>query len=195
MGCLEQFIKEDSQYQFDIAHIKDVSSNINITDFFFSDAVMGTGYGATKSHGVYWYAQMFIDWSKAVLLQGSNNNDTNKDIVENAITQIGNILKGDRNSTKPLTQCVDKLLPPSQEHTNINYWKERGVHMAVSTLGNTPSALLQKFSGSLGGVLPSSPTAVYAKDAILESIVSSIIFYDCYITVSQRFTHLLLCTH
>lgn len=192
--CLTQFLKENSQYQFiDIAHIEDVSSSINITDFFFGDAVMGTGYGATKSHGVYWYAQMFIDWSKAVLLQGSNN-DTSKDNVENVITQIGNILKGDRNSTKSLTQCVDKLLPPSQDHTSINYWKERGVHMAVSTLGNSPSALLQKFSGSLGGVLPSPPTAVYSKDAILETLVSSIIFYDCYITVSQRFTHL-LCTH
>ena len=31
MECLTQFLKEDSQYQFDIAHIKDVS---NITDFF-----------------------------------------------------------------------------------------------------------------------------------------------------------------
>jgi len=179
--CLTQFLKENSQYQFDIAHIEDVSSSINITDFFFGDAVMGTGYGATKSHGVYWYAQMFIDWSKAVLLQGSNN-DTNKDNVENVITQIGNILKGDRNSTKPLSQCVDKLLPPSQDHTSINYWKERGVHMAVSTLGNSPSALLQKFSGSLGGVLPSPPTAVYSKDAILETLVSSIVLYDCYIT-------------
>ena len=51
MECLTQFLKEDSQYQFDIAHIKDVS-NINTTDFFFGDAVMGTGYGAAKSHGI-----------------------------------------------------------------------------------------------------------------------------------------------
>ena len=127
-----------------------------------------------------WNTNVFIRWSKAMLNSSAN--------VDSVITQLDNILKAadGNNSTKSsLAQCVDKLIPPShpdddtlatasasenKAHTQ-HYWKEKGLYMKTSTMEDSPTTLLRLFNASLAGVLPPPPTAVYATNAILHSLV------------------------
>lgn len=183
--CLTQFLEEDESrtWLFDI-HVLESSStnNINRTKLIMEAGIRG-GYDnhASKS-GVDWNANAFIHWSKYVLLDSCvSNNAKNGVIVNEVITQLGNTLKGDRSKTNPLTQCVDKLKPLIHteriaqaigNNTHNRVWKDRVIQ--VSTMAESPTMLLRSFNASLAGVLPPPPTAVYATNAILKSLVVNV---------------------
>ena len=179
--CLKLFLQEEDIIQ-NIQKFDDI--NINRTEFIRESAITMGGYNNYNNNNndnmKDWNTNVFIRWSKAMLNSSAN--------VDSVITQLDNILKAadGNNSTKSsLAQCVDKLIPPShpdddtlatasasenKAHTQ-HYWKEKGLYMKTSTMEDSPTTLLRSFNASLAGVLPPPPTAVYATNAILHSLV------------------------
>ena len=195
MACFKSFIQNNDTalsggYQYDIQMMESSALKLNVTaTTLFNDtdkydglSSLMFGYGDDDDVDN-WNTITFKAWSKAMLLRGNIMNSTTGDVkdVNEVMRQLDDILKktkkDDENTATtaskihPLIQCVDGLVPPSNDITT-NHTK-MGLYMTKSTMSKSPSSLLRSFPASLGKVLPPPPTAVYAVNAILaESIVN-----------------------
>jgi len=148
-------------------------SAANLTRLFndnFGRSLTG-GYG--KDSDWDWNTIAFTEWTRAVLFDYAMKIHNGTDMIEETIAEMLDVLKADRNSTikKPFTECVEELIPIINANSSSDevqrLWRERGIHLTVSTMAEAPSSLLRSFPGSLRGILPPPPTVVYSVNAIL----------------------------
>ena len=181
LQCLKQFLQADEIGQrFDIDVVKLTAANLTNNDNFdrLVQSELNHKDGKKVGSNLDWNTRTFVHWTTMVLLDSVKSNTS--DVVDKTIDQLLTSLQDDRNST--FTKCVEELIP----HIGVNnalderqrIWKERGVHLKVSTMADSPSSLLRSLPGSLRGVLPPPPTAVYSVNAILGDVFN--VKYEMY---------------
>lgn len=193
LQCLKLFLETDEQFlssqqshqSYDIMQtLEEVSANLE-TDKLFDHLIMGTfnmnGFGTIWD----WNTIVFCEYVSIVLtsllLRSGSSNSNNKTITFTLAVDTTKRLEAIlTNGTESfITECVDALIPPLSDDDNANttaseeehrLWKERGFHLRVSTMVHSSSGLLKSLSGSLRGVLPPPPTALYSVNSVLGGV-------------------------
>jgi len=172
----------DSKILEEIAEHTSLSLYQNI--HLLVDGEIGSdGYFREREWQKHWNDEMFVKWANAVLME-TIRNQTSSNIVTllvHTISFISEALSGawklgvKQNETTWLwCTCVGKLALPALSPESIEerkkLWQMKGLRLSSSSMAETQSALMRSFTGSLGGVLPPSPNAVYARNAVVERV-------------------------
>jgi len=170
--CLKYYLDTDEVLrEVDITtHMEDMIANVTRLDY-----VSQRGYSRDDTD---WSTLAFLLWSETALkLTGileAANITTSEQIIRNLQRMMAVIGSG-KNTT--VTKCVAELLPPmignkSYTPEEQRVWKDTGAYLSTSTMQESPSSLLRNLPGSLHGVLPPSPTAIYSVHALLGEVVN-----------------------
>ncbi len=182
LQCLKHYLRTDEVLRsVNITYqMEGLIANLTRMDYLSQRGYSHSNTDWSKLAFLHWTDKAMIIEDSALgiagILQSAGINTTNYS-GETARTLAGllNAVNNGENST--FTKCVDGLLPPmigkekySSEEERI--WKETGAFLSASTMKESPSSLLRTFPGSLHGVLPPSPTAIYSVDALLGSVLN-----------------------
>ena len=181
LQCLKHYLRTD-----EVLRTVNITSQMEemIANLTEMDSLGQGGY----SHSVTdWSTLAFLRWSDTALriedsemgipgiLQSAGITNV-EETVRTTLEGLSSAVKYDKNPT--LTKCVQELLPSmigKEKYTSEEerIWKETGAYLSrVSTMQELPSSLLRSFPGSLHGVLPPSPTAIYSVHALLGAVLN-----------------------
>jgi hypothetical protein len=164
--CLKHFLQTDESVKMvNITHMERLVANLTNKDY-----VSTRGYGAPSSD-TDWSTLAFFFWSQLAL---NSTGAVSDERLMSMLVRLKSTLQNGNNTA--LNKCVEELMPPMIGTNNTpeqkRIWKEMGVYLSTSTMQQSPSSLLRSFPGSLHGVLPPPPTALYSVNAILGKVIN-----------------------
>ena len=205
LQCFKQFLMDNqtTSQHFDVQlhALKTAATNLAhgsndlVFDRMLTQPGVADGFGGAGFERN-WNKVLFTVWSMAVqedsmLVNGTptrsgknvtKQNRKRRDIEAALSLRLRDQIM-DSDIESPLTKCIDELIPLPTNITlsveNHRWWRERGLHLTVSKMADSVSSLLKSLPGSLAGVLPPSPTALYSVNAVLGPQVCS----ECFVSL------------